>query len=116
MPCYDKKLEASRTQFKNDDGCAQTECVISSGRISGIVLKLLHIYLAELLEWLTEENVDFTNGEDRSLPSTSAQVSILYVIQMKNYFELNFSATPTAIIKPPAKATHMRVAQVADMH
>lgn len=39
MPCYDKKLEASRTQFTNEDGVRDVDCVLATSEIESMLGK-----------------------------------------------------------------------------
>jgi iron only hydrogenase large subunit-like protein len=55
MPCYDKKLEASRSDFYNDIlGTRDVDCVLAT---------------AEILDIIREENVDFRTLEESPLES-----------------------------------------------
>ncbi len=45
MPCYDKKLEASRTFFSNEHGTRDVDCVLTTTEIEQMVTR-------EELEWL----------------------------------------------------------------
>lgn len=49
MPCYDKKLEASREDFYNEIyKCRDVDCVITSSKILIINIYVLQFYLYEL--------------------------------------------------------------------
>ena len=39
MPCFDKKLEASRTSFTNENGTRDVDCVLTTLEIEEIVAK-----------------------------------------------------------------------------
>ena len=55
MPCYDKKLEASRDDFYNDIlKTRDVDCVLTS---------------VEILDIIAQENIDFISLEDSEIPS-----------------------------------------------
>lgn len=49
MPCFDKKLEASRSDFANEDQVRDVDCVLTAGEVLDI-LKEKNIELPSLAE------------------------------------------------------------------
>lgn len=50
MPCFDKKLEASRSDFyMNKAETREVDCVITSGTVTSLTLFFVHIYVKYLL-------------------------------------------------------------------
>lgn len=78
MPCYDKKLEASRSDFYMSKAeTREVDCVITSGTVTVLVLlfqcevsPLLYFYFApvgEVQKMLEEKNVSLSDVEPAPL-------------------------------------------------
>lgn len=72
MPCYDKKLEASRSDFYNDIyRTRDVDCVLTSGELNFVLLMNFNDYhlimynTGEVIDMVEEKGIDFL-----SLPDT----------------------------------------------
>lgn len=54
MPCYDKKLEASRPDFATEDGNREVDCVLTTGEVERMLVEK-EVVLSEVEEDLDEE-------------------------------------------------------------